>query len=107
MKILLVDDEKIIRETIRGVLEDMGHVVFLAEDAETALYAAKHAPFDVLITDFQMPGQNGQELIEELRANEICPPKVILMSANIQSNLPDKVFFLKKPMKWLELEQLI
>ncbi|MCX6746322.1 MAG: response regulator [Candidatus Parcubacteria bacterium] len=107
MKILLVDDEEIVRKTTGEVLQDMGHTVFLAENVETALHAIRHDTFDVLITDFQMPGQNGRELIEELRAGEICPPKVILMSANTHSNLPTGVIFLKKPFSMVELEKII
>ena len=107
MKILLVDDEEILRKMTGGVLEDMGHVVFLAEDVEAALYAARHVQLDVLITDFRMPGQNGLELIRELRDLEVCPKKVILMSANVHSNLPAGVIFLKKPFSMVELEKII
>ena len=96
MKILLVDDEEVVIVTTRRFLEDLGHDVLSTEDIGFALYSAKQFPFDALITDFQMPGQNGLELIEELRANGSCPPRVILMSGDQLDNLPDGVVFFKK-----------
>jgi CheY-like chemotaxis protein len=97
----------IVRKAISGVLKDLGHSVFLAENANQALSLVCQTTFDVLITDFRMPGKNGLELIREMREKEQCPPKVILMSANTQSNLPTRVAFLKKPFSFFDLEIIL
>ena len=68
--ILLVDDEKSVRVTIRMFLENLGYGVLAAETAEEALrLAAGHSgTIHLLFTDVIMPGMNGQKLAQQLRA---------------------------------------
>jgi DNA-binding NtrC family response regulator len=77
--LLIVDDEKPTREGLRAALEDR-YDVYLAEDAAsaTALLEAEH--FDVLLTDFRLPNEDGMKLIA--RAKSLPrPPVCILMTA--------------------------
>ncbi len=77
--LLIVDDEKTQREGLRAVLEDR-YEVYLAEDAATALELLEGEPFDVLLTDFRMPKEDGMKLIA--RAKGLShPPVCILMTA--------------------------
>lgn len=63
--ILLVDDEKSIRETLKILLEDAGYKVLLAKDGFEALEYLKDYIIDILITDLRMPKMDGIELMEK------------------------------------------
>lgn len=78
MKVLVVDDDEIILESCRRVLETEGMSVHVAEDAETARTVLEHeAPVDLILTDIKMPGQDGFQLIHQAR--EACPEIAVLM----------------------------
>ncbi len=73
-RILVVDDEKVIREILCEFLALEGYVVTSVEDGESALGELKLHHYDLLITDLKMPGKSGIELlnaIEELKLNLI------------------------------------
>ena len=77
--LLIVDDEKTIREGFREALQDR-YDVYLAEDAKTAMDLLEKDHFDVLLTDFRLPGEDGMKLIN--RAKSLSkPPICILMTA--------------------------
>src|SRR5262247_4494403 len=77
--LLIVDDEKTQREGLRAALEDR-YDVYLAEDAKTASELLEREHFDVLLTDFKLPGEDGMKLIT--RAKSLAkPPICILMTA--------------------------
>ena len=67
MRILTVDDDLIIRELLQGVLEEHGHEVVVANDAEQALDLLHRHEFQVVISDWQMPGITGIELCRRVR----------------------------------------
>ena len=77
--LLIVDDEKTQREGLRAALEDR-YDVYLAEDAKTAADLLEKEHFDVLLTDFRLPSEDGMNLIS--RAKSLSkPPVCILMTA--------------------------
>ena len=77
--LLIVDDEKPTREGLRAALEDR-YDVYIAEDAATAMNLLEREHFDVLLTDFRLPGDDGMKLIA--RAKSLTkPPICILMTA--------------------------
>src|SRR5579863_5378882 len=77
--LLIVDDEKTQREGLRSALEDH-YDVYLAEDAKTAMDLLEQEHFDVLLTDFRLPSEDGMKLI--IRAKSLSkPPICILMTA--------------------------
>src|SRR5437868_1305270 len=77
--LLIVDDEKTQREGLRAALEDR-YDVYLAEDAKTAMDLLEKDHFDVLLTDFRLPSEDGMNLIA--RAKSLSkPPICILMTA--------------------------
>src|SRR5256885_1842708 len=77
--LLIVDDEKTQREGLRAALEDR-YDVYLAEDAKSATELLEKEHFDVLLTDFRLPGEDGMKLIA--RAKSLSkPPICILMTA--------------------------
>jgi DNA-binding NtrC family response regulator len=77
--LLIVDDEKPTREGLRAALEDR-YDVYLAEDAKAAMELLERESFDVLLTDFKLPHEDGMKLIA--RAKSLArPPVCILMTA--------------------------
>ncbi len=77
--LLIVDDEKTTREGLRAALEGR-YDVYLAEDAKAAMELLEREHFDVLLTDFRLPNEDGMKLI--LRAKSLPkPPVCILMTA--------------------------
>lgn len=76
-RILLVDDEKGIRDAYTMLLDVDGHHVVAAADASEALGLFEPAKFDLVITDLDMPGMKGNELAVELK--KLSPAQRILM----------------------------
>ena len=77
--LLIVDDEKPTREGLRAALEDR-YDVYVAEDAASAMELLERETFDVLLTDFRLPSEDGMKLIG--RAKSLPkPPVCILMTA--------------------------
>ncbi len=77
--LLIVDDEKPTREGLRTALEDK-YDVYIAEDAGAAIDLLEREPFDVLLTDFKLPNEDGMKLIARAKALS-KPPICILMTA--------------------------
>ena len=77
--LLIVDDEKPTREGLRAALEDH-YDVYVAEDAVSAMSLLESEHFDVMLTDFRLPNEDGMKLI--MRAKSLPkPPVCILMTA--------------------------
>ena len=77
--LLIVDDEKTTREGLRAALEER-YDVYIAEDAKAAMNLLESENFDVLLTDFRLPNEDGMKLIA--RAKSLPkPPICILMTA--------------------------
>jgi two-component system, NtrC family, response regulator AtoC len=77
--LLIVDDEKTTRDGLRAALEDR-YDVYIAEDAQAAMTLLESEHFDVMLTDFRLPNEDGMKLIA--RAKSLSkPPVCILMTA--------------------------
>src|SRR5437588_1093733 len=77
--LLIVDDEKTTHEGLREALQHR-YDVYLAEDAKAAMELLEREHFDVLLTDFRLPSEDGMKLIT--RAKSLSkPPICILMTA--------------------------
>src|SRR5580658_293154 len=77
--LLIVDDEKTTREGLRAALEER-YDVYIAEDASAAMNLLESENFDVMLTDFRLPNEDGMKLIK--RAKSLPkPPICILMTA--------------------------
>jgi len=66
-RILLIDDEELVRTALRKALETSEHEVVEAENGDHALVWHKKQPFDLIITDIIMPGKEGIETIMDLK----------------------------------------
>lgn len=90
-RILVVDDDDDWRAAHAALLRAEGYEVELARDGEQALVTLAFRPFDLLITDWQMPRLDGASLIHWLRATESTLPVVMITGSNAVSELPASV----------------
>lgn len=80
MKILVVDDFSTMRRIIKNLLKDLGFTnTDEADDGQTALPMLQNGDFDFLITDWNMPGMSGMELLQACRNDERLKSLPILM----------------------------
>ncbi len=111
MKILIVDDEQLVRWFLDRAFRREGHEVITAENVEDASIKLSSNTIDVLLIDLRMPGANGRELIGkvDIRGEK---PKVIVCSAFITAELEEElrqkgVCILRKPVMLDELNDAI
>ncbi|MCW8884094.1 MAG: chemotaxis response regulator CheY [Motiliproteus sp.] len=80
MKILIVDDFSTMRRIIKNLLRDLGfNNTVEADDGSTALPVLKNGGIDFLVTDWNMPGMSGLELLEQVRADPALNKLPVLM----------------------------
>lgn len=77
-KILIIDDEPLVRSVIARAVRGAGHDVLEAEDGEKGVSAAKSARPDLVITDISMPNQEGIQTIAELREIDEALPIIVV-----------------------------
>ena len=78
MKILVVDDEKSIRNTMKDILSYEGHEILLAEKGKEALKMVADTPFDLVFCDIKMPEMDGVEVLEKLQESYPELPVVMI-----------------------------
>ncbi|NRA83375.1 MAG: chemotaxis protein CheY [Gammaproteobacteria bacterium] len=80
MKILVVDDFSTMRRIIKNLLRDLGLTnTFEADDGQTALPMLKDGDFDFVVTDWNMPGMQGIDLLKHIRADDRLKELPVLM----------------------------
>ena len=75
--ILVVDDDDRIRSLLKEYLNEKHFVVSTASNSEEAKIKLNHFKFDLIVLDVMMPGQNGYELVKEIKS-DTCPPIILL-----------------------------
>lgn len=88
MKILVVEDEKMISDAVCKILEDAGFYTDAVYDGEDALYYIKEAKYDLIILDIMLPLIDGTEILKRVRAAGNSTPILMLTAKN---TIPDKV----------------
>jgi two-component system, OmpR family, response regulator PhoP len=88
MRVLVVEDEAALRDTLKSRLSEAGFTVDVACDGNEALFAGQEYPLDVAVVDLGLPGLPGLEVIRRLRAARKTYPILILTA---RDNWQDKV----------------
>ncbi|KQS51385.1 PAS domain-containing hybrid sensor histidine kinase/response regulator [Sphingomonas sp. Leaf198] len=104
-KIVLVDDEELVRSATAEMLRDLGYVVTEFGSASQALSAIRSGiDVDMLVSDYLMPGMTGGQLITEMRANGIRLPTLLVTGyAAAGDDVPTDVMRLGKPFRQVDL----
>jgi signal transduction histidine kinase/CheY-like chemotaxis protein len=112
--ILVVDDEEDILYVIRQTLEKQGYKIETAPDGEAALSHLTRQRYDLIISDWKMPGVNGRELYERLSAQDPAATKrMIFMTGDVLSEKTEKFLqeqgrsCLHKPFSLVEFQHAI
>ncbi len=113
-KILVVDDESLLRMMLKDALEEAGYTVVLAENGEMALQRARAESPDCILLDIMMPGLDGYETCAALKADpDLRAIPVILVSATTDLRVIDRAeqvgaaSVLPKPVPIEQLEQTL
>ena len=108
MKVLVIEDEKLVAESIRAILEHKGFEVETVYDGEAGTEYAELGIYDLLILDVMMPKLNGFQVAQQVRANR-CNTPILMLTA--RSDLEDRIrglnagadYYLTKPFDSREL----
>jgi len=111
-KILIIDDNKLILRTLKGTLTKVGYIIIEAEDGEAGLLLVRTEHPDLVITDFQMPGIDGLEVLSKIRKLYISLPVILLTGfgdvvLTIKSIQLGAFDFLEKPIDPEQLKSTI
>lgn len=108
MKILIIEDDKALSDSLRHLLEGKGFDVEIAYDGETGSEYAMLGVYDLLILDVMMPNMNGYQVARQVRARR-CSTPILMLTA--KSELQDRIeglnagadYYLTKPFDSREL----
>jgi len=108
MKILIVEDERLLADSLRVLLEGKGFTVEVAYDGETGADYALLGIYDLLILDVMMPGMDGYQLARQVRSRR-CTTPILMLTA--RSGVEDRIcglnagadYYLTKPFDTREL----
>jgi CheY-like chemotaxis protein len=108
-KVLVVDDDPVVGKSFERVLSAKGYAVITAENGEQALNKLDSEQYDVVFTDIRMPGMDGLEVAERVKASQPWLPVVIVTGYGTQEN-EDRAEaagvcgFLRKPLSPASIE---
>jgi two-component system response regulator AtoC len=111
-KILIVDDEPSILESLEMFFSEKGHLVSLAGDGRTALGQLDSGGQDIVVLDVRLPDINGLDILARIQ-NRTAPPKVIMITAyqdmhtTIEAMKRGAFDYIHKPLDAEELEQSV
>ena len=110
--ILIVDDEAIVRESIRDWLKDAGYEVSVAESGEEALKLIRKKNFGVMILDLRLPGINGIDVLRKAKALKPDIKSIVItayptMLTQEEASKLGAIDYLVKPIFPDKLEELI
>lgn len=110
--ILIVDDEAIVRESIRDWFKDAGYEVLTAETGEEALEMVNKQDFSVIVLDIRLPGQTGISVLKQVKALKPEIKSVIITAYPTEELLNEAkmlgaIDYLVKPIAPDDLEKLI
>ena len=110
-RILVAEDEEMVRYTLCGLLENAGHETIEASDGEEAIRRYREALPDLVITDIKMPKKDGLEVIQDLKA-DFPNAKIIAITGYEPETLPlaeelGASYTLTKPCRMGELMDVV
>ena len=111
-RVLVIDDENSIREYLSMMLEREGYLCDATKDGKKALKLQSQEGYDVVITDIQLPGLSGIDILSKLRENDPSLPVIIITGHASQESAIEALnlgafYYLLKPVSNEELKQVV
>src|SRR5208282_3335420 len=112
LKILVVDDKKVIGDFFNLTMGYYGHQITVVHNLPHTLEAVKHHQFDIAFMDIMMPGQDGVEVLKEVKAIAPGLPVVMMSGYSLdekrqQAGLLGAVDYLKKPFEVDDIRRVV
>ncbi len=108
MRVLVVDDAPIIRDILARTLREAGHEVTTTVDGIDGLHKFRRSAWDLVITDFQMPAINGEEMAAAIKATVPEMPVIMVTGSQAIVKNPEVFYaFIAKPFRGQELLGLV
>lgn len=112
LRVLVVDDDMLVRTSTAGILESWGCEVSVGESLEGAWSAYSESNFDLLICDYRLPDGNGLQLADRIMEHGGIPPAFVLVSGDTSPEILQAVnerghYLLHKPVRPAKLRSLI
>jgi len=107
IRLLLVDDEEMVRQSTADMLREIGYAVVEAPSVQSArTIMRERGPFDAILTDYLMPGETGADLVREVRAQFPDMPIILLTGyADGATDVDPAIPRLAKPFRLAELAE--
>ncbi|MGI9286165.1 MAG: SpoIIE family protein phosphatase [Pseudomonadales bacterium] len=86
-RILVIDDDRVIRQSIAAYLEDSGFEVLLADDGATGLNVYRHEAPDLVVCDLRMPGLDGISVLHEIAKDGTDTPIIVISGAGVMADV--------------------
>lgn len=112
-RILVVDDDEIIRVLLKQFLQGEGYRVKTVADGEQALWETDANRFDLIIMDIALPGANGFDICQSITSSSNDSPPVLMLTALEEEHFIDRSYqagavdYIKKPINWSVLKNRI
>ncbi len=111
-RILVVEDDDLFRRSLCGLIHSLGYDVIPAESAEAALKVCETTRIDLVLTDFQLVGKTGIDLIAALRRTGVDVPSVVISGYPAEeirerSHGVSYAAFIRKPAELYRLQDLL
>src|SRR5450631_3190601 len=90
-RILIIDDEAGIRESLETLLSLEGYVVESANDGEAGLQLIDQRSYELVLLDLALPGQNGIEILPQIRERQAELPVIMLTAYGTVDNVVDAI----------------
>ncbi|MGA1868270.1 MAG: response regulator [bacterium] len=111
-KILIVDDDKAMCETLMDILSEENYYIDIAHNGHSALQKIKTTKFDLVITDIKMPIMDGMALLQEIEKSNIDLEVIIITSyghdaQELEASRLGAFEYLKKPLNLNQLKNIV
>ncbi len=112
LRILVVDDEEMILKLLRESLEIQGYQVETAQDGQEALHRLEEQAFHIVLTDLNMPGLNGQTLLDKIKTRWPLLEVIVItgyatMEAAVEALKAGASDFISKPLRLARIQSII
>ena len=110
--ILIVEDEKDVREVMSEMMDYFGYDTMIVGSGEEALDKLKDSHFDLIITDLGLPGMDGREMVKKIRTDGINIPILVTTGVELENDKEtfqkySKCDFIQKPFRVDDLNKRI